>query len=111
MQELKEIRRHGGMGVTVHVRVIDNVAPNWEDLAIALGFKHYTIKTVQRNHRSDAREACRQILSMWLEQAEENLARPVTWTTLIQCLVNAELSCLAEELKESFYHQLHIANH
>ena len=99
------------MGVTVHVRVIDNVAPTWEDFAIALGFKPCTIKTVLRNHRSDAREACRQILSMWLEQVEENLAKPVTWATLIQCLVDAELSCLAEELKESFYHQLHIANH
>jgi hypothetical protein len=103
LHELKEISRHGGTGVKLHVRVIDKVAPNWEELAIALGFEHYTIKTVQRNYKSDAREACRHILSMWLEQAEEeNLVRPVTWDTLIQCLVTAELSCLAEELKESF---------
>lgn len=90
------------MGVNVHVRVIDNVAPNWEELAIALGFKHYTIKTVQRDHKNDARGACHKVLSMWLEQAEENLVRPVTWNTLIQCLITAELSFLAEELKESF---------
>ena len=79
------------------------MAPNWENLAIALGFEYYTIKTVQRKYKSDAREACRQILSMWLEQAEEeNLVRPVTWATLIQCLVTAELSCIAEKLKDSF---------
>lgn len=104
MHELREIRRHGERGVKLHVRVIDNVAPNWENLAIALGFKYYTIMTVRRNYKSDAREACCQILSMWLEQAEEeeDLVRPVTWATLIQCLVTAELSCLAEELKGSF---------
>ena len=89
------------MGVTV--QVINHVAPKWEELAIALGFKHYTIMTVKRDYKSDAREACRQILSMWLKEAEETLVRPVTWDTLIQCLTNAEFSCLAEELKESFH--------
>ena len=100
MQELQVFGGFRGTGESI--QVINHVAPNWEELAIALGFKYYTIKTVHRDHKSDAREACRRILSMWLEGAEEGLVQPVTWTTLVQCLVNAEFSCLAEKLMESF---------
>ena len=84
------------------VRVVDHVAPQWEQLAMALGFKHHTIATVGRDYAKDAKGACHQILFLWLEETEEGLVEPVTWATLIQCLVDVELSCLAEELNRIF---------
>lgn len=69
---------------------------------MTLGFKYHTIATVGRDHAKDAKGACRQILSLWLEETEEGLIEPVTWATLIQCLVDVELSCLAEELNRIF---------
>ena len=69
---------------------------------MALGFKYHTIATVGRDHAKDAKGACHQILSLWLEETEEGLIEPVTWTTLIQCLVDVELSRLAEELNRIF---------
>lgn len=85
------------------VRVIDAVAPKWEELAIALGFKPYTIQTIQRDHVQDARAACQRMLSMWLEEKEENLCRPATWLTLVQCLIDAEFSTLAQDLEDVLY--------
>ena len=81
------------------VRVIDTVAAKWEELAIALGFEASVIDYIRRDHVHDAKAACRRVLTMWLEEEEENLCGPVTWTTLIQCLKNAEFSNLAQDIE------------
>ena len=93
--QLQELQQCGS------VKVIDTVAPHWEELAITLGFRHYVIETVKRDYKSDARGACRRMFLMWIEHKEENLIGPVTWATLIQCLEDAEFSSLAEALKET----------
>lgn len=81
------------------VKVIDSVAAKWEELAIALGFDAPDIDYVKRDYTQDAKGACRQVLYMWLnDESNENL--PITWTTLVQCLKDAQFSSVAEDLEK-----------
>ena len=83
---------------TKKVRVIDTVAAEWEELAIALGFEPAVINYIRRDHVHDAKGACCKVLTKWLAEEEENLRSPVTWTTLIECLKDAGFATLAEDL-------------
>ena len=70
------------------VRVIERVAPDWKDLAIALGFDQSRIKTIEKNYRGSMEEACTEMFMRWLA-GEHDLAQPCTWDTLIKCLRRA----------------------
>ena len=97
LQELQVL--NSDSGDAKKIRVIDTVAAQWEELAIALGFEAAVINYIRRDHVHDAKGACRDVLGKWLEE-EENLRGPVTWTTLIECLVDAGFASLAEALKK-----------
>ena len=99
LQELQALSSESGRS---DIRVIDTVAARWEDLAIALGFEA-VIERIRRDYVQDARGACRHVLTEWLAERDEgssNLRGPVTWATLIDCLIDAGFAGLAEELKK-----------
>ena len=91
--ELFEI--HGGR----KIKVIESIADQWRELAKALGFETHAIDHMANTYPSDYGASC-EMFSRWLG-AEENLALPASWTTLIQCLIDAGLVELAEIIKES----------
>ena len=45
------------------------------------------------------KEACHRVFTKWLDGGD-GLCKPVTWGTLIQCLIDAGLVDIAEELEE-----------
>ena len=97
LQELQVLSSESGD--MKKLRVIDTVAAQWEELAIALGFEAAVINYIRRDHVHNAKGACCQVLTKWLaEEAEENLRGPVTWATLIECLADAGFASLAEDL-------------
>ena len=82
------------------VRIIENVAPNWEEVAIALGFDAPAIDCVKRDHTSDCKAACASMLQKWLDMECADIGESVSWRTLIQGLQDAEFSCLADEVSD-----------
>ena len=80
------------------VRVIERVAPDWKDLAIALGFDQSRIKTIEKDYRGSMEEACQEMFMRWLD-GEHDLAQPCTWNTLISCLRRAAFIDVANSLK------------
>ena len=78
--------------------MIDTVAAEWEELAIALGFEPAVINYIRRDHVHDAKGACYRVLTKWLAEEEENLRGPATWATLIESLKDAGFASLAEDL-------------
>lgn len=76
------------------------MAAKWEELAIALGLDAPTIERIRRDHSSDCREACYEMLTKWLKMDHSGEIKPVCWTTLIESLNDAEFSSLAKVLKE-----------
>ena len=71
------------------LRIIETVAPHWKKVAIALGFNQARIKTIEMGSHYQPEEACREIFSSWLNGAHD--LKPVTWSSLIQCLKEAKL--------------------
>ena len=98
--KLQELQVLGSESGAKKIRVIDTVAAQWEELAIALGFEAAVINYIRRDHVHDAKGACCHVLTKWLAEKEENLRSPVTWTTLIECLTDAGFAGLAEDLKK-----------
>ena len=80
------------------VRVIERVAPDWKDLAIALGFDQSRIKTIEKDYRGSREEACQEIFMRWLD-GEHDLVQPCTWDTLIKCLRRATFGDVASSLR------------
>ena len=80
------------------VRVIDTVAPKWEEVAIALGFDGPAIDRMRRDYATDCREACSQMLQKWLRMDYVDICKPISWDVFVQSLQDAEFSCLADEL-------------
>ena len=79
------------------VKVIESVAAEWEQLAIALEFDSPVIDYLRRDFNHDAKGAVTQVLTKWLN-GESDSGRPITWDTLIQCLNDAGQVGIAEDL-------------
>ena len=81
------------------VRVIERVAPDWKDLAIALGFEQSRIMIIDEDCRGRVERACQEMFMRWLDGGHD-LAQPCTWDTLIKCLRRAALINVANSLRE-----------
>lgn len=82
------------------VRIIDEVATEWEKLADTLGFEATEISYIQKDHHQQPVASCRQVLDTWLQENPDNrLQQPVTWETLIQCLIETGCSILVQDLQ------------
>ena len=95
IQQLHELQ--GKDGKTM--RIIDTVAPEWEELAMAMGFPAHVIGTIRRNNLRDAKGATLQILTLWLEGKS---SVPVSWESLVDCLYQADFSTVSLDIQEMF---------
>ena len=79
------------------VRLIERVASKWERLATRLHLESYHIESVERDSHHQTESACRKIFSRWLDGTYRT---PVSWRTLITALEEADLSNVAEDLRQ-----------
>ena len=78
------------------LRIMESVAPQWKQMAIALGFSVARIKSIETSKLRQTDDASFEIFSCWLE-GEHDL-KPPTWDVLVQCLKQANLLDIAEML-------------
>lgn len=90
---LYELNTHKGK----RLKVIKSVAFKWEQLAIALGFDGASIEKIKRDKFHQSKDATAEMFQEWLND-DNDLQGPITWGTLIQCLVDAELAEIAISL-------------
>lgn len=79
-----------------------NVAADWEKLAIMLEFDEdgHTIAAIRRDLWGVGVHACcMHALQLWLRGEGK---QPVTWETLIECLVDIDYIQLTRNIKEHF---------
>ena len=81
------------------VRIIDTIAAEWEELAIALGFDGNVIKFVKKDFTQDSKGASCKILRMWLEGDYKDLKGPISWSTLLQCLTDIGYSKICQDIE------------
>ena len=80
--------------------VANKVAAHWEELATLLEFDDtgHKIQVIRRDHWGfGALACCMQALQMWLRGEGR---QPVTWKTLIECLIDIEHSQVAKDIKD-----------
>ena len=80
------------------VKVIEQVASQWEELAYILQFSSAVVKTIERDNTKDCTAACTEVLHRWVGGAE-GTREPVSWATLIECLRDCDLIMLARDLE------------
>ena len=78
------------------LRIMESVAPQWKQMAIALGFSVVRIKSIEKSKQCQTDDASFEMFSCWLE-GEHDL-KPPTWDVLIQCLKQANLMDIVEML-------------
>ena len=79
------------------VRVVERVASDWKDLAIALGFDQSRIMIIEEDCRGRVERASQEMFMRWLD-GEHDLVQPCTWDTLIKCLRRAAFGSVADNL-------------
>ena len=78
------------------VRVIDSIGSQWEEVAKALDIGQEDIDIIKTTHSDNDEEACREMLTTWLEGNHGE----VSWTAFSQALIDAGLPELADSLKD-----------
>ena len=81
------------------VKVIDAVAPEWEELAISFGLAGHVISTIRKDNFRDSKTATRQVLTHWLAG---ECPGTVSWESLVEHLDNAGFSGVAFDLQDLF---------
>ena len=76
-------------------KVVDQIAPKWQELAYALHFESYEVHAIKASAFSN-RQACIDMLTRWLDG--QGARGPRTWRTLIEALRDIEKCLLACEL-------------
>ena len=77
---------------------MESVAPQWKEIAIALGYDGAKIQSIEMGSHFQPEEACRRVFMDWLN-GDHDCCKPITWATVIQCLHEADHSTVAEELQ------------
>ena len=72
------------------MRIVEQVAANWEKLAVSLGFDSSRISIIGRQVHYEPVEACFKMFEKWLN-GEHDL-KPPKWYYLIKCLEDASMT-------------------
>ena len=75
---------------------METVAPEWEEVAVALGFDGTRIKVIRTGTHYQPRKACLEMFTEWLDGGHD--LQPPTWDILITSLRAANLMGIANLL-------------
>lgn len=83
------------------VKVKDEVAHEWQEVAVALHFDGGEIEAIRQSTYNQSSDACRVLFSQWLQGGHR---KPVSWETLAQALTDAGFIYLAQLLRDTLRH-------
>lgn len=76
------------------VRIIEEVASEWDNVAIGLELKPCTIKTISTDYAGQSVKACKAMMMEWVDSERE-----VSWDFLMRALDYAGFKVLVKEVK------------
>ena len=77
------------------MRIIQTVAANWHDVALALKFEDYVCKTIEKSHPMCCQDCCRDMFGRWINGVG---TQPHTWIALAEALKTANHNAVAEQV-------------
>ena len=99
LRELQALKGQNGMTVWI----IEAAAHSWKAVAMGFGFSSAQIQNIRSDCSGCSEDACREVFIKWLEGAAEDSC-PLTWDALIECLKDAKLGDLAENVGHCLSH-------
>lgn len=82
------------------LRIIDQIAPQWREAGILLGFTMPELETLQQTALNESFQCCRHVFSQWIAN-HGHPQYPLTWNGLHELLVNLHMDALAKQLQEA----------
>ena len=79
--------------------IIKMVMSHWERIATRLYFESYIVDAIQRDNNHSVENACRTVFTYWLGGMDQ-LREPISWSTVIKALKEAELSEVATKVED-----------
>ena len=80
------------------MRLYDEMAPRWKDVADLLGLE---TKIIVVNHHHDVRECIRAVMEEWMSDRPNITTYPCTWKGLWELLDDIGLGKASEDLQEA----------
>lgn len=80
-------------GSGIKIKVMEEVAAQWDLLAVHLKFPQSVINIIDRDYHNQTERACHQMFQRWLEGED------ATWNVLIAALEDIEKQTLASDLR------------
>lgn len=77
------------------MKIISEVAYQWEKLALVMGLNYPDTEKIKLD-TNGAEKACLSVFILWLEG---KTPKPISWDQLLECLQDADLSSLVEKIK------------
>lgn len=81
------------------VKVLEGAASKWDGIARRLYFDGNMISQIWTESQNVQLRACQSLFTQWLD-GKEGLRTPITWSTVIEILKEANLVKLADDLKK-----------
>ena len=78
------------------VKLIKDLAAEWEKIAIRLHFESLHIKRIQRDNPHSSEDCCRAAFMEWLEGTGR---QPITWKVVVDAVSEAGFTRVAKDLK------------
>ena len=78
---------------------MEELAPEWDEVAVALGFSGARIQAIKEGAHYQPMEACLEMLTEWLAGGHD--LQPQTWDVFIQSLRAANLMEIADLLSRT----------
>ena len=85
-------------GSTSHLRLYDEMAPRWKDVADLLKLN---TKIIGVNRQGDVRECIREVMEEWMSAGPNMTTYPCTWKGLCELLDDVGLGKASKDLQEA----------
>lgn len=94
LHELQLLKVYNG----AEIRIMEMVAPRWQQFAVALQFDPYRIQAIAKNCKGIVEDASQEIFMRWLA-GDHDLIEPRNWDTLVRCLERSNFIDVARSVK------------
>ena len=100
LSELTLLKWKDTQGQTQKLNIINQIASEWWNVGILLGFSMPKLETLQQKALNDSIQSCRHVFSQWIDN-NGHPRYPLSWSGLQELLIDIQKDTLARQLAEA----------
>ena len=87
------------------LRLIEVLAPDWEEAANLLGMNQHRVRIIKKDHSHSAEECCRTLLDHWLYDVHGAYSYERSWKGMCDLLNDIKQGKVAKQLQKFLFKQ------